>query len=202
MGTCWCAVRGRRPDRSCTACSIPATSRSTSSRYNRPPAIWPPVTSNSVTRASRRPARRCGCPTSAIRSRSCHRPGPAGRSRRRSRGSPRAWPPSWRASGPPAAPISGSARVSHEQAKSQKVTLSGAPVRPDRVVHSDGEGQRTADPRRTVTGVRALVLGTSRCQVAHQGRLPEPAASAGSPRGWLVPSPRRPGAQGRPPSAG
>jgi len=32
----WHARRGRRPDRSRTACSIPTTSRSTSSRYNRP----------------------------------------------------------------------------------------------------------------------------------------------------------------------
>lgn len=32
----WCAVRGRRPDRSSTACSILTTSCSTSSMYNRP----------------------------------------------------------------------------------------------------------------------------------------------------------------------
>ena len=31
--------RGRRPERASTACSIPATSRSTSSRYNRPATI-------------------------------------------------------------------------------------------------------------------------------------------------------------------
>ena len=35
--------------------------------------------------------------------------------------------------------IGGSARVIHEQAKSQKVTLSWAPMRPDRVVHLDAE---------------------------------------------------------------
>ena len=34
-----CAARGRRPDRSSTACSIPVTSRSTSSMYNRPATI-------------------------------------------------------------------------------------------------------------------------------------------------------------------
>ena len=35
----FCADRGRRPDRASTACSILATSRSTSSRYNRPAVI-------------------------------------------------------------------------------------------------------------------------------------------------------------------
>jgi len=65
-------------------------------------------------------------------------------------------------------------------------------MRPDRVVRLDAEGQRAGRfAQRTVTGVRALVLGTSRRQVARQGRIPGPSASAGSPRGWLMPSPRR-----------
>jgi hypothetical protein len=97
----------------------------------------------------------------------------------------------------------GDARVSDEQAKSQKVTLSWAPLRPDRIVHVDAEGQRGGRfAQRTVTGGLALVVGTSRRRVAHQGRVPGPAASAGSPRGWLMPSPRSLDAEGWPPSVG
>ena len=48
---------------------------------------------------------------------------------------------------PQSAPIGGSARVIHEQAKSQKVTLSWAPMRPDRVVHVDAEGRRAGPIR-------------------------------------------------------
>ena len=49
---------------------------------------------------------------------------------------------------PVSAPNGGSARVIDERAESQKVTLSWAPMRPDRVVHLDAEGQRAADSGR------------------------------------------------------
>jgi hypothetical protein len=66
-----------------------------------------------------------------------------------------------------------SARVSYEQAKSQKVTLSWARMQSDRVVCLAAVGRCVGRfAQRTVTGGRALVLGTSRRQVAHQGRVP------------------------------
>jgi hypothetical protein len=59
-------------------------------------------------------------------------------------------------------------------------------MRPDRVVHLDAEGQRALRfAQRTVTGVRALVLGTSRAR-SHTGGPGSRTCSPGRFAVWLA----------------